>query len=52
MCAGVAVSGSLAARLTCLRLRQRFDLVELSIVRRAADPGPLVEQFLRCALGG
>jgi len=35
-----------------LRLRQRFDLVELSIVRRAHAPGPLVEHFLQCALPG
>jgi hypothetical protein len=33
-------------------LRHRFDLVELSIVQRAHAPGPLVEQFLRCALPG
>jgi DNA-binding transcriptional LysR family regulator len=35
-----------------LPLRQRFDLVELSIVRRAHAPGPLVEHFLQCALPG
>jgi hypothetical protein len=29
-----------------------FDLVELSIVRRAHAPGPLVEHFLQCALPG
>jgi DNA-binding transcriptional LysR family regulator len=33
-----------------LPLQQRFDLVELSILRRASAPGPLVEQFLHCAL--
>jgi DNA-binding transcriptional LysR family regulator len=33
-----------------LPLRQRFDLIELSIVRRAQAPGPLVEHFLHCAL--
>jgi class 3 adenylate cyclase len=29
-----------------------FELVELSIVRRAHAPGPLVEHFLQCALHG
>jgi DNA-binding transcriptional LysR family regulator len=33
-----------------LALRQRFELVELSIIRRAQVPEPLVEHFLRCAL--
>lgn len=33
-----------------LPLRQRFDLVELSIVRRAQTPGPLAEHFVDCAL--
>ena len=32
-----------------LPLRRRFDLIELSIVRRAQAPGPLVEHFVDCA---